>query len=178
MVFRFFKWLLTSLGIWNNGPVGNGPPGSNDDPNLAPLPNYCLRGLRRPEWVYDWIEDGALKGKLVASEAFFSNRKTAANRLDQGFETSVNWEDNAEVELFTLNDKQNAQYGAARILTATIDEISKREMTVTGSLSCERKVLLKNPYHGNIVYAAYVPKPLEKQLGAAMAMRSKFVPPV
>jgi hypothetical protein len=74
-----------------------------------------------------------------------------------------------------LDDKANAQFGAARLSTASIVEISKN-LKVVGTLSCERQVLRKNPHHGNIVYAAHVPRPLEKQLGAELAMKSKFVP--
>ena len=41
----------------------------------------------------------------------------------------------------------------------------------------ERKILPANPYHGNIVFRGGVPPVLHKQLAAAIAMKSKFVPP-
>jgi len=120
---------------------------------------------------------GVVIKKLVVSEAFLPNRsRTARERDDKGFETSVNWEDKAEVERFTF-DNLNAEHGAARIPTDVIFEIA-RNLAVPEALSSERQVLQTNPYHGNIVYAAHVPKPLEKQIAADLAIRSKFVPRV
>lgn len=116
--------------------------------------------------------------RLIATEAFLPNRKSAETRQDQGFETSVNWEDDSKVERFTLADKGTAQHGAARLSTARIAHTSQ-VTAVKGSLSCERQTVPgKNPYHGNIVYAAHVSKPLEKQLAAMLALSSEFVPPL
>jgi len=170
MVFRIFEWLFRALRIGHDGPTRNGSVDKHDVEKLTNLPATCLRGLRKADWV-----DGR---SLIATEAFLPNRKSAETRQDGGFETSVNWEDDFNVESFTLADKGNAQYGAARLSTAHISHTSQVVAAVKGSLSCERQSIPgKNPYHGNIVYAAYVSKRLEKQLAAMLALSSEFVRP-
>ena len=112
---------------------------------------------------------------MIQTEAFVPDPKTAAGRGDGGKETSVNWEDDSQVENFTLKDT-NAQYGAARLLTSNIVRISGAVVAVTEPLTCERQRLPKNKYHGNIVYSARVHRPMERMLAAALALNSSFVP--
>jgi hypothetical protein len=171
MVFRIFEWLIRTLRIRHDGSTRDESVDKNDVKNITDLPATCLRGLRKPEWVDD--------SRLVATEAFLPNRKSAETRQDHGFETSVNWEDDSNVESFTLADQGNAMYGAARLSTSHIAHASQMVAAVKGALSCERKILSsKNLYHGNIVYAAHVSKRLEKQLAAMLALSSEFVPPL
>jgi hypothetical protein len=113
---------------------------------------------------------------LIATEAFIPDPRTASGREDGGKETSVNWEDDFQVENFTLADRSNAQYGAARISTVHIFQVSGTAMAVATPLSCERQRLPQNQYHGNIVYSAKVSKRMEKMLAAALALKSMFVP--
>jgi hypothetical protein len=133
------------------------------------LPDNCLRGLRKANWVDD--------RSLIATEAFTPDPRTAAGRKDGGKETSVNWEDDSQVENFTLADKSNARYGAARISTVQIVQTSDTVVAVATPLSCERQRLPGNQYHGNIVYSAKVNMKMERMLAAALALKSRFVPP-
>ena len=115
---------------------------------------------------------------VIDTEAFLPDPKTAQGRTDGGLETSVNWEDDAQAENFTLTDINTARYGAARLATDQILHTSRTTMAVNLPLSCERKSIPnKNPYHGNIVYAVHVNKRLQKQLAAVLATKSQFVSP-
>jgi hypothetical protein len=136
---------------------------------MTDLPAYCLRGLRKADWVIDQA--------VIATEAFIPDPRTAKTRSDGGKETSINWEDTAEVEKFTFADKQNAQHGLARLATAAILHISRTVPGITMPLNCERQPLPKNDYHGNIVYSAKVNPKVEKMLAAALALKGQFVPP-
>jgi len=133
------------------------------------LPDYCLRGLRKASWVDD--------RQLIATEAFIPDGRTSEQREDGGKETSINWEDDSQVEGFTLADKTNALHGAARLSTAQIVQTSNSTIAVTTPLSCERRRLPNNPYHGNIVYSAQTNSRMERMLAAALALKSEFVPP-
>jgi hypothetical protein len=114
---------------------------------------------------------------LIQTGAFVPDVRTAGTRQDGGRETSVNWEDDAHVESFTLTNKSNAQHGAARIPTLEIIKTSNTVVMIASPLSCERRRLPDNQYHGNIVYSANVSSRLEKMLAAALALKSRYVPP-
>jgi hypothetical protein len=137
--------------------------------NVTDLPDSCLRGLRKPSWVDE--------EHLIQTETFVPDPRTAARREDRGKETSVNWEDDSQVESFTLTDKSNAQYGAARLSTVHIVQTSDTAAAIERPLSCERQRLSQNQYHGNIVYSANVSRRMEKMLAAALALKSRFVRP-
>lgn len=126
-------------------------------------------GLRKADWVDEQ--------SLIQTAAFIPDVRTAGTRKDGGKETSVNWEDDAHVESFTLSNKNNAQHGAARISTLEIVKTSYTVATKASPLSCERRRLAENQYHGNIVYSANVSNRLEKMLAAALALKSRYVPP-
>src|SRR6266545_1880825 len=109
MVLRLFKRFFRALRIGDYGSARNETANSDDTKTVDALPESCLRGLRKQDWVDDQF--------IISSAAFEPDRRTATGRKDGGKETSVNWEDNSNVESFTLEDKNNAQYGAARIST-------------------------------------------------------------
>jgi hypothetical protein len=169
MVLLILKRLLRTLRIGDDGSARNESINRIDVETLNALPDNCLRGLRKASWVDDRF--------LIATETFLPDSRTAAGRQDGGRETSVNWEDDVQVENFTLSDKRNAQYGAARISKIHIAQTSDTVAAVTKPLSCERNRLPNNKYHGNIVYAAKVNARMEKMLAAALALKSKFIAP-
>lgn len=117
-----------------------------------------------------WVVEGQ-----VATEAFVPDAKTASGRSDGGSEVSVNWEDNAGVERETLGDRRNAEHGAARLLRAEIDHLGGDPAGGAPRLIPERRTLDGNQYHGNIVFCAGLPKILQKQLAAALALKSRYV---
>src|SRR5712692_7828191 len=112
MVFRLFKQLLGALRIWYYGSARDESANQDDLETIAALPVSCLRGLRKADWVDEQ--------SLIQTAAFIPDVRTAGTRKDGGKETSVNWEDDADVESFTLSNKNNAQHGAARISTFEI----------------------------------------------------------
>ncbi len=168
MVFRIFGGLIRALRIWYHGSAGDESPNKDDVKTVDDLPSSCLRGLRLKNWIV---------GDLVATEAFIPDPKTAEYRQDGGSETSVNWEDDASVLDFTLANRSAAQHGAAQIDTVQINHISRNVKSIAMPLLCERKQTEKNPYHGNIVYAATAPKYLQKLLAASLALNSKLILP-
>jgi len=167
MVFRFIDRIIRTLRIRHHGSIRDESVSENDVKLVNDFPATCLRGLRKPNWVVD--------GQFVDTEAFIPNRKPTVPRHDGGLETSVNWEDNPSVERFTLSDKNIAPHGAARIATADIENTSRTVKVITKPLACERAAHPRNPYHGNIVYSASTPRIVEKQLAAALAMKSIVV---
>ena len=170
MVLRLFKRLLRALRIRYYGSTRYEPVSQDGIEAITALPNSCLRGLRKANWVLD--------GSLIATDAFAPDSRTAEQRTDGGKETSVNWEDDSQAEKLTLSDKNKAGYGAARIATADIAQTSNTVVAVATPLLCERKRLPENPYHGNIVFSAKVGKRMEMMLAASLALKSSFIPPV
>lgn len=168
MVLRFFRWLLRALRIRNDGSTRIEPFNRHGDESLRDLPISCLRGLRKQDWVDDRF--------IISSEAFEPDPRTAAKRRDGGKETSINWEDDVEAEKFTLADKNNARYGAARIMTDQIVQTSNTAAALAMPLLCERQRLPENHYHCNIIYSANLNKRGERLLAAALALKSQFVP--
>lgn len=167
MVLRLFTRLLRALRIGDYGSARTESLNLDDVEPIIALPNSCLRGLRRQDWVDDQF--------IISSAAFEPDPRTSARRSDGGKETSVNWEDDSNVERFTLDDKSTAQYGAARIDTAHIVQTSSRAAAVVTPLSCERQRIPGNDYHGNIVYAPNLNKRMERLLAASLALQSRFV---
>ena len=167
MVLRLFTRFLRALRIGNYGSTRTESVSHDDVKTVTGLPNSCLRGLRKLDWVDDQF--------IISSAAFEPDPKTAKLRPDGGKETSVNWEDDSNVESFTLNDKNTAQFGAARIFTAHIVQMSSRAAAVVMPLSCERQRIPGNEYHGNIVFSANLNKRVERLLAASLALHSKFV---
>ena len=170
MVFRIINQLIRALRVRYYGSTRNESANKDDVETVNGLPATCLRGLRLSKWV--------VEGRYVATEAFLPDKRTAANRADGGLETSVNWEDDNTVEARTLADVSMAQHGAARITTAEITRASRTTAAIITPLSCERKPLRNNPYHGNIVYCATIPKILRTQLAATLAMKSRLILPL
>jgi hypothetical protein len=132
------------------------------------FPETCLRGLRKLDWVDE---------NIIQTPAYVPDHRTAETRKDGGQETSINWEDDAGVEEFTLSNKDNAKYGAARISASHIQATSDQTQMFKDSLSYERKPLDGNDYHGNIVFKADLNRRTVKMLAAALALKSAFVPP-
>jgi hypothetical protein len=169
MVLRLFKRLFRALRIGDYGSARNESINRADIETVTDLPDSCLRGLRKQDWVDDRF--------IISAAAFEPDSRTAAGRKDGGKETSVNWEDDSKVESFTFEDKINAQYGAARISTTQIVQTSNTAAALATPLSCERQRLPGNQYHGNIVYSANLNKRMERLLAASLALKSSFVSP-
>jgi hypothetical protein len=170
MVFRILQRIIRAVRIRDDGSARDETPDRLNVEAVSNFPIYCLRGLRKMDWVDDRL--------VIDTEAFLPDPKTARTRTDGGLETSVNWEDDAQAEAFTLADHSNARYGAARLATEQIRHTSRTTAATQLPLSWERKSIPnKNPYHGNIVYASHVNKRLQKQLAAVLATKSRFLPP-
>jgi hypothetical protein len=135
---------------------------------MSEYPATCLRGLRKA----DWIEDN-----IIQTPAFLPDKRSSETREDGGQETSINWEDDTGVVLFTLSNEATARHGAARISLEGIRATSDQTAPVKNPLLWERKPISGNDHHGNIVFKAEVNKRLTVMLAASLATKSTFVPP-
>ena len=111
------------------------------------------------------------------TELFSFDPKNA--REDGWIEQSINWDD-AGARNFTLcqlRDDGNPKFphGLAVIPRATLDRLSANHY-IRGRLTYERKELLDNPYHGNILLAKTVPKLTMRRVAASLALESIVLP--
>lgn len=136
-------------------------------------PDNCIKGI--PNEKEFLIPDGS-----VAAHLF--HFKPEPRRTDSRDEQSVNWEDDDSAVPFTLAQRKEGgerqfRGGVAILPRAEIDRINRRP-TVGGILSYERQALPDNPYHGNILLRAGVPKPTMKKIAACLAVAvSRIVEP-
>lgn len=135
------------------------------------FPDFCIRGLHSKD---DLSDDGKYAGMTL----FYPDERTANRRTDQGAETSVNWEDDATVMQFTLNQRKNDQlqfaWGAVQLPRSEVDRINSLPRT-KDALIPERAPQADNPYHGNIVYNANLSKPTKKGIAQALALAASEV---
>ena len=131
--------------------------------------------------------DNGIKG--IPNKEFVIDESTVGSHLfhfkqtrDDGFiEQSINWEDNGFVIDFTLSlerEDGNLQFnaGVAVLPRSEIDRLNRRP-AIRGLLSYERSPLNDNPYHGNLLLQATVPKAKMRQIAAGLALAvSKIIP--
>ena len=133
-------------------------------------PGNCIRGIPDKSFL---VEDGS-----VGSHLFHFKQEHA--RADRWIEQSINWEDDESAIDFTLSQKREdgeLQFKAGVVIISRdeIDRLNNR-LTIGGLLSYERQPLNDNPYHGNILLQARVPKPTMKKIAAGLALAvSKIV---
>src|SRR2546421_7707586 len=120
MVLRLFsrEWWrsrirrLVEYGFGLVGAVGEAPPSQSPSSVVQALPPTCLRAIRYSKWLLDG-------GTRIDTDAFVPDMTTSARRDDGGYETSIDWEDNASV-LTRTRQQPNATYGVARLALAVI----------------------------------------------------------
>jgi len=133
-------------------------------------PENAIRGIPNNSFL---IEDGS-----VGSHLFYFKSEHA--RDDGWIEQSINWADNESVLEFTLRQtKEDGEIqfkaGVAIIPRQEIDRLNNRP-TINGLLSYERRPLDLNPYHGNLLLKANLPKPTMVKIAAGLALAvSKIV---
>jgi hypothetical protein len=130
-------------------------------------PEHCLRGLRNEE---DVTPEG-----YVNSPAFYPDFRESKRRADGGYETSINWEDDAFAIAFTLKRIEQSQYGIAILQRGVIDA-EATSARILGIVTYERKPESDNKYHGNIIYSGKASRQLIKMLAAVFARRARLIP--
>jgi hypothetical protein len=135
------------------------------------FPEHCIRGVGKEKYIYD--------DDTVSAGLFIPDKRTASTRGDGGFETSINWEDNNDVLVFTLEyrDENNHlafPHGAVRVPRQEIDHVNELEST-RDTLTYERGPLPDNPYHGNIVFRGSLPNPRLTMIANILAAASSKV---
>jgi hypothetical protein len=120
--------------------------------------------------------------QAVAAGAFEPDYRTSEQRSDRGFETSINWEDDPTVLALTLRNQQIAAHGVARLMRQVLDEANSLQNLRPfanhigdSCVSYERSPLADNPFHGNVVFAAPLPKPVIRMIASYLAMHSEHL---
>lgn len=142
------------------------------------FPDFGLRGVKKRKEI---VGDG-----LASASLFEPDSRTSEEREDGGEELSINWEDNEEVVLFTLEFRIRNQrqylHGVFRFPRNAIEIVNSFNTSIN-ALMCERDPLPKteeheeNPYHGNIVYIANLPGITRKRIIGTLAMTAEYIPP-
>ncbi len=94
-------------------------------------------------------------------------------------ETSVNWEDDGSALPFTraqTSEKGHPlnPHGVARLGTAAVHRWIQ-VAPVADTLSCERRPLDGNRYHGNLLFRSTLPKQMQRMLAGVLALQSRLV---
>lgn len=111
----------------------------------------------------------------MLQEAFLPDPRTAKDREDSGEETSVDWEDDAEVATKALR-RSNAAFGLARLAVSDIDYVNRGANTINALLT-ERAPEPDNLHHGNLVFRAGLPKRVTRMIANTLGLVSTYVPP-
>ena len=128
------------------------------------FPENCIRGIPDKSFLIN---------NRMASPNLFPFQEEYA-RVDGWIEQSINWEDDDNVIEFTLNQRKDDgklrfSAGVAIIPRIEIDLLNSRPV-IDGKLSYERYCLEDNPYHGNILLQANIPKPLKRLIIAGLCL--------
>ena len=133
---------------------------------MSAYPHNFLRGLRRSDHI---DPDG-----YISAGAFRPNINKP-RKEDGNYDISINWEDEEESITITLADTNNSRYGAARVALEAIYIVNKMP-NCQDTVSFERKPKKNNPYHGNIIYAASIPKKVLTHVTHALALYAAHIP--
>ena len=127
-------------------------------------PDICLRGLRIKE-------DVLTPENVVNTTAFIPDFRI--QRTDGGYGTSINWKDDEFAISFTMQRRNQSQYGLAALERVILDE-ERARASIPKTVEYERKPDPENKYHGNIVFIGS--RKFIKMIAAALALKSKFIP--
>lgn len=145
-----------------------------------PFPERCLRGLRDKDHI-ELNQNG--RAFWILSKAFEPNWKTREDRISSRgksdhYESSVNWEDQAAEPFQILcNDSKNTGHGIVSIRLADLTEAKRVNPLAATSLEWERDKIKGNPFHGNLLFAGNLTKPIARELAAVVAthVQSKLI---
>ncbi|MGE3670371.1 MAG: hypothetical protein AB7K71_11965 [Polyangiaceae bacterium] len=139
------------------------------------MPESLLRGLRKRDFKVPQSDH-------VSWQAFEPHKDAEANRAaaryePAGSDLSVNWEDEPEAMAALRRDTTNAQFGVARVMTESL-RMLRDGPNGYPQLRWERREIghPRNPYHGNIIYPAGVPRHVHKAYANAVAVWARVVP--
>jgi len=135
------------------------------------FPDFCIRGIRKNDQCFP-------DQNTVSFTLYMPDTRTREVRDDNGFETSINWEDNNDVIRFTLEYRANGQiayaHGAVKLNKAHIDYINQLPSSAN-TLSYERSPLEDNPHHGNIVFNGGLSKARQRMIAGTLANGSSLI---
>jgi hypothetical protein len=133
-------------------------------------PERYIRGISDHQYI---VGNG-----IVGSGLFqFQDRGT---RNDGWIDESINWEDDEDVIAFSLSQRKDTgevqfKAGVAVLLREELDRLSRSPAAI-GNLCYERQPLVGvNPYHGNILLRAEVPRNVRRMIAATLAIYATVV---
>lgn len=137
------------------------------------LPENCLRGIHNTLTGSKKI----LSIEYLNSGHFMFNKNE--DRKDDFDEMSINWWDEDDVVMFTLNQKNakgyyQYKYGAALLGVEEITKIS-RWVKIFDDIRLEKQKIPGNDYHGNILVSKNVNSNRRNLFGGMMALHVKEV---
>lgn len=137
------------------------------------FPENCIRGIPNHDYLNN---DGS-----VGSHLFYFKLDTEP--IEGWFQNSINWQDDDSAIGFTLaqtKDDGTVQFraGVAIVLTEEIERLKHRPM-VGGLLSYERREILNNRFHGNLLLNEKTLKHTMRLIAAGLALAvARVVPQV
>lgn len=137
-----------------------------------PLPERCLRGLSKPEYL-ERDQDSSIP--VIVWKAFEPHFPTRQDRISRRgksdhYELSVNWEDQDAKSFQTLcEDKKNAGHGILSICFADLEKAKQVNPLAAESLDWERDEIKGNPFHGNLLFSGNLSRSMIRELAAVVA---------
>jgi len=128
------------------------------------LPSNFIRGIPNATFLNE--------GGSVGAHLFYFD--LTSDRDDGWIEQSINWEDDDSTIEFTMQQRKSD--GELQFKTGVVvvpkDEIEKLNSrpTIKGLLSFERRELIDNPYHGNLLLRSITSRPTMKLIAAGIAL--------
>ena len=111
----------------------------------------------------------------MLQDAFMPDERTAQDRADGGAETSIDWEDDSDVEA-KASRRSNAAFGLARLGVSDIEYVNRGVNTIKALLA-ERSPKPDNPHHGDLVFRAGMPIKQTRAIANLLGLMSQYVPP-
>lgn len=130
---------------------------------MSDYPDFCLRGINK--------KDHITQEERVGTAAFIPDNRTKNKRSDGCSETSINWEDDKQACINTINF---FQHGFVRLARSEIDSINMLPAS-SHEVGYERNPILDNPYHGNILFKNDVPDTIIRMIAARFALSSSKI---
>jgi hypothetical protein len=143
--------------------------------NDSPLPENCLRGVARRDWLLPGWESPDLQAFLPS--------EPDEDRGDDYLETSINWCDDVDGAKLNLQEKRDAaglphfKGGVVNIPRIELERIQK-QYGGAQYFAFERRCVDENPFHGNLLFWRNLTKTQKFTMCGALSkvVTAKFEP--
>ena len=123
------------------------------------MPDDFLRGIANAEFICE--------GNVLFNAFQFE----PADRSDDMMEASINWYDSEDaIEILLNQQKSNGKKQFVGVAQLKRSKISLSINSLKMQLSYERKEIIGNPFHGNLLVSKELQKPLRTQIMNCLAL--------